>query len=900
MGTAGIKKALIKEPKENVKKYGTGTIIELGHSQNSVTVYLDKTCLGPNTRNPETTISGVKWFLIREHVWTAFKQLYPQLRPSEFFQTLTTENKDHKILEGNNKVINVGDIKTSVGNIGVIHLLIPYTTFPETEGVEYLRIVGLDKPQVLYCHFKFPEHGYIPLENNEKKATYGQTVDVEVYTHLLPNFENRSDKFVFDVELINKGKAVAVQKNVEILTPGSFQYNGRKSLRFLIDPEWQKNHNGQQLDEKFYLRLKGSIGFTAPVLISADAVRDSGQYDSEKAAFDWMRMEHGKWVYDNSRELLVPYNSMSSLLAQFEKDKNNQIQYIGDIRYTKKEYDPCGYSKITIKDENDGDRTPLVIFDEDDANLDRTSQIFGITAGDSRKKISITLDKLTTKDVFCQGLLLDEGQKHTTQTNVFQVEKVIAAKRESDGFPTQEDSTHNQQQKNAGIATTKENKTDYDVSKSDKSYNPSQIQQWQAGVDYKFEGDSKMILMPKYVYNKTFLDGKINKYPAQVTNMLWLFNYFILSDDMAQNYFVPISTCRYPNQIAKIQVFPDIEWEVAFMVTVGKGYSGKIKYSRERLNGYHQNYNFRYLKSELNIEGTQTSNLGWVLKAKAVENGKEHEIGIESIKKVIDTAVGAFNMTRQYLEVFNPSHSDGTPSLAQSRRVIEVDFAIDPPNVGFALGWKFGKSSTNEIVPIYTGGLKADPLIGLTIAVDLVPLIKFLGPIGRVISWIIQFIEWLSKSDLYITFEVSLPVKADLSLSYNRVDGFSNRGKQKMWVEPGVTLRAGCKSNEVVFIPTTTRNGVTETTEVEKWKVEGNVATSLTFEKEWGFDKGAGKYYEKSTVNFKGAKMTIVVSELISNRRIDFKPTHQQVFTIIEEPKDPIYDSGKIYIEEKK
>ncbi|MEY8758274.1 hypothetical protein [Chryseobacterium tongliaoense] len=906
MGTAGIKKALIKEPKKNVKQYGSGYLVELSPSESSFTAYVDKSCLGPGTRNPENTIRDVKWFLVREHLWNAYKQLYPQLSPSEFFNTLKTsneENKDYKILEGNNRAINVSDVKNGIGNIGVIYLLIPYNVFPETNGVEVLRVVATDRPQVLYCNFKFPKEGsYIPLQDSDKKAAYGQTVDVEVYTHLLPDWHNNLQKFVFDVELVNKGKVVSKKERVEITNPGAFHYNAQKSLRFLIDPEWQKNHNSQKQDEKFYLRLRGYIDFTGPVLTPNGSVSATGQYDSEQATSDWVRLENGKWIYDSSRELLVPYDTLSSLLGQFETQKNNQIQYIGDIQYKKREYDPCGYSKITIKDEEDGDRTPLVIFDEEDTKnpIDRTSQIFGITAGDKRKKISITLDKLTTKDVFCQGLLLDEGQKHTVQTNVFQVNKVFAAQRDSAGFNTQTDKTHSQQQQNADITPTNENRTDTDVIKTNKSYNPSQVQQWTAGTDYKFEGDSKMLLMPKYNYNKTFLQGRTSTYTANAANILWLFNYFILNEDLAQNYFVPISTCRYPNQIAKIKVYPDIEWEVAFLITIGRGYTGKIKYTRERLNAHHQNYNMRYLGSELNIDATQSSNLGWVLKAKAVENGKEHEIGIESVKKVVDTAVAAFNMTRQYFEVFNPGNSDGTPSLAQSRRVIEVDFAIDPPNVGFALGWKFGKASNNEIVPIYTGGLRADPLIGLTVVVDLVPLIKFLGPIGRVISWIIQFIEWLSKSDLYITFEVSFPVKADLSLSYNRVDGFANRGKQKMWVEPGVTLRAGCKSNEVVFIPTTTRNGVTETTEVEKWKVEGNVATSLTFEKEWGYDKNQSKYYEKSTVNFKGAKMTIVISELISNRRIDFKPTHQQVFTIIEEPKDPIYDSGKIYIEEKK
>ncbi|HEX8576780.1 MAG TPA: hypothetical protein VF677_10855 [Flavobacterium sp.] len=591
---------------------------------------------------------------------------------------------------------------------------------------------------------------------------------------------------------------------------------------------------------------------------------------------------------------MVSEELMNQYLKRIEIEKTNMIQYIGDIRYTQKEHDPCGYSKITIKDEGDTERNALVIFDEDDTTnpIDRTANVFGIVAGDERKNISITLDQLKTKGVLCQGLLLETGQKHSEQKNVFQLDRVMPALREKNGvYIVVQDPG---QQGDTDVRPDTARGTSGDV---------SEAQRWTEGTDYKFEGENKMLIMPKYVYNKTALEN-IQVYSSSpaannVINTLWLFNYFLLTEDKAQTYFLPISTCRYPNQIAKIKVYPDIEWEIAFMITIGTGYSGKIKYSRERMNGYHQNYGFRYLKDELQIEGTQTNNLGWALKAKAVENGKEHEIGIESIKKVVDTAVGAFNTTRQYLEMFNPENNDGTPSLAQSQRVIEIDFAIDPPNIGFALGWKFDKASNDEIVPIYTGGLRADPLIGLTIAVDLVPLIKFLGPVGRIINWIIRFIQWMSRSQLYITFEVALPVKADLSISYNKVDGFKNKGKQKIWIEPGVTFRAGCKSNEVVMISTVTRGGITETTEVEKWKVEGNVATSFNFEKEWGYDLNANKYYEQSNVRFNGAKMTIIISNLISNRRIDFKPYKQETFELIapDSPTDPLYTSGKIYID---
>ncbi len=175
---------------------------------------------------------------------------------------------------------------------------------------------------------------------------------------------------------------------------------------------------------------------------------------------------------------------------------------------------------------------------------------------------AITLDGLQTKNQFCQGLLLDEGQKHTEHKNVFQVEKVYSAFHDGKAYPTYADDDHQRQQKEAGIATTEANKHDTDVRKSDKTAsNPSAAQQWKDGVDYKIVSDKEITLKLRYLYNKIFLEGNIrNKYAADIVNNLWLFNYFILNEGKSQTHFLPIRTCRYPNQIAKIKVYPDISW----------------------------------------------------------------------------------------------------------------------------------------------------------------------------------------------------------------------------------------------------------------------------------------------------------------------------------------------------
>ena len=169
-------------------------------------------------------------------------------------------------------------------------------------------------------------------------------------------------------------------------------------------------------------------------------------------------------------------------------------------------------------------------------------------------------------------MLLDEGQKHTEHKNVFQVEKVYSAFHDAKAYPTYADDDHQRLQKEAGIATTEANKHDTDVRKSDKAAsNPSAAQQWQDGVDYKIVSDKEITLKLRYLYNKTAFE-KIqaytnSRYTNEVLNSLWMFRYFFLTSTTPQVNFLPISTCRYPNQIAKINIYPDIEWLVSLKLS---------------------------------------------------------------------------------------------------------------------------------------------------------------------------------------------------------------------------------------------------------------------------------------------------------------------------------------------
>lgn len=796
MGTAGIKKALIKEPKENVRKYGSGSIVELSPARNSFTAYLDKTCLGKGTRNPESTMKEVKWFLIREHIWTSFKQLYPNLGPNDFFTTIKAqneENKDYKIFEGNNKVFTTGDIQSSAKSIGVIYLLIPYSNFPETDGTEAMRVVVIDKPQVLYCHFKFPKGGYIPLTNNEKKALYGQTVDVEVYTHMLPDWNNSLSKFIFDVELINKGKVVSKQQRIEITNPGPFVYNTVKSLKFQLNTEWQKNHNKEKKDEKFFLRLKGYVGFTGPVLLPKGFLTQEGEYDSEKDTSNWGRMEKGKWIFNTSPDLVVPYNDMSALFGEFEKQKNNQIQYIGDIEYLKKEYDPCGYSKITIADEDDKKRSPYVIFDEDAKDrIDNTRNTFDLVTGDkTKKKISITLDNLQNKNVLCTGVLLPKDQKHNIPQHVFLLDTVLVPHYVNKALSVKNDPT----QANDTDAYADETKA--------PSGNVADVQGWKENEDYSFIGENKLQLNLSYIYNKTTAigDKEFNDIPVAES---WLVNYFWLSKEKIQTYFVPVSTCRYPNQLVKIRIFPDVEWSLNFLyntsdpVWYGNSeptyniYGTESKATRDtisvgdlktkgdvvaladlRREERNENKNIKDGQKKIATSanrymGDMKGNFG--LSAKVSYNGGvSHELSwkfaekyrkmlgiLKSVYDTVDDIAGA-KEARKGAESL-------PPSLAGRRSMMSLSLLPPAPSAG--ISWKFAK--TGDFVGLELAGkVKCSPLIGGELKIDLLALADKIPVYGKFITFLdltTWLIEKISMNALSITYRIDLIFYANLAI----------------------------------------------------------------------------------------------------------------------------------------
>lgn len=615
--------------------------VEITSLSTGVTVFVDETCLDTGTVDPKSTIQKTKWIVIEEVVWQELLSDHRKETKRESWGDSVFFEKIKKHTWGqfvggkvNIKVSGLSSPYTPGASLteGNIYLIIPYTHYPEFRYKgQVIKLVYLTEPYVRYVYIDPPtaQDADIPVGYDNKLHLYGMKANINISTHLLPDFR-KIGKAPVDKNICNIiGTVFFVNDAGEEITVGEFNskidgvegnYNNYQQIKLLVDPAWrevegvhQKNHQPQ----KYFVKIMATA-MNLSLNLNSDPKKPYDfteniknifhpkSYNTNKDFTKWYKFDGDQedWIeLPMQPHIEVRWDTMEMIYKQLEIEKNNQIQYIGDIPYAKKEFDPCGYSSITITEEFDSSdkkeldeklakagkdekkkkqinddfsnkkRQPVIIFDEDASVIDHTDRYFDITTGEKAKTISIKLGKLQNQNVYCSGLLLNSGEKHDIKTNVFQVEKAVySAVRDSKGnYTKEEDKTHKEQLGKAKTPVTKENGTDYDVIKNpdnSKIKPVNTVVNWQEGKDYNFKGEDELELNLKYKYNKilTISNNELN--PNVIGNLFeeaWLFNYLLLNIDRhKQAYYVPVSTCRYVNQIAKINVLPDIKWTLLF------------------------------------------------------------------------------------------------------------------------------------------------------------------------------------------------------------------------------------------------------------------------------------------------------------------------------------------------
>lgn len=906
------------------KKGGTYVL----YTKDTNEFFVDETCVGGKSKNPKHTVANARWAFIYDIFFQSFTNVQQKDITTNLWGPLNggTEVVSKYALGKNYKVGNSITLNPQ-GDVYYYGYKQRIELFSESPGTGfYFYIIPVNKPLINFAYFN----------KSEELRHYGETANLTVMFHGF-NFDekNRYKARVFLFENTGKEAALTETSDFEDLNlwdniiikeleghESDSNHNIYLSHNFNINIDWKKGDNKKK-------------DFTIAVEVLKTA--------KDKKREDWKRVDFKNFAkepttdlvnYDSkllklqdvdkknsiSSRFMVSEELMDQYLKRIEQEKNNMIQYIGDIEYKQREFDPCGYSKITVKDEDDKERDPLVIFDEMAAagSIDKTEQSFAIITGDTRKNISITLDKLTTQDTFCQGLLLGDGQKHSEKKNVFQVDKVYAALKNEATHVRQADATHHEQQKSAGVATTKENESDTDVVKTNNAYQVAVAQQWKEGTDYKIDSNEKITLMLRYLYNKTAFESAQaytnSKYANEVMNTMWTLRYFILSSNNKQTYFLPISTCRYPNQIARIAIYPDIEWELAALIAVPlwKKTTFKFQSTREDLRGYHGRFGFKYVKKELSVEAETEAKVGADFTLKASASGKDYEAGYK-IEKSIKKVIGAFNAVYEKSEIFDGTNEDVTQSAAYKKGVLKkFEFNIDPPNVAVALKWKHevAKKEKNlgQVGWRIEGGIALKPFVAFGITVDLVPIMGKFGWIGKAVELIIKALEYTVKGlDIFFNFVFTAEVAGNISIGYHNLDGWDEKLKREFTITVNASLEAGVNYEGSALISTIVQDGTTYETQ-EELKVKASLGAGVEYKEEWDSDdKGM---FKNVTVTFLGAEAKLEVyssitrrkktvynnDEVVSNQKGDVK--HNDVHKLLE--KDIWYGPKKIYTDDEK
>lgn len=902
----GVKKFIVKP--------GTAFFLQTDHTHR---FYLDDAAgelFGENTKNNKATASKAKWAYIIASFWNEVEKIKgDEVFP--FWGNPNTAGADKQVKHmGIGNRYKEGEFMEFLpaGNnfwIGSNYRMEVFNNVPGS-GL-YFTFMPVSKPHIRFAYFD--KQNFNPevdsLGINDGLYHYGQTILLNMSTHLFlvkyssyyhieteDSNENLELEVILTDELHNPllDKPIVsdkLYKFIKTKTPSNLYFE----IPIYIDPKWKNTIHLKKEVEKLY---------SATIKIKNKETKKEYTYNVNLSSIQKINQDSRKVEQvEVSYLMLVKYESADTLLKNQEIRKNNQIQYIGDVEYKHKEYDPCGYAKITIEEEGSKTREPFDTFDEDAAVIDRTNLSFDIIAGDKKKKVLIKLDKLKNKGVMCTGVLLEKGQQHSDIRNVFQMQKVVLIQKNAQGQNVvEEDQTHQKQLKAAGVKVTAENKTDYDY-KADpvkRSAGVAATQHLKEGVDYQYVGDD-MKLMPNYNYNKTIAEDVtgFSVIDDFANKKLWMFRYLFLGDNKAQTYFIPIGSCRYPNQLAKIRVFPDIKWKVSVLISDKKtpqSYSstgmptGVSKTKGE--TRYHPADKKKDIYRESVMKANKATNkrkigsttFDFDLNLSCTENGITHELA-KNIAEKVAKFMGMFVAIKEAVDVIchnDQKHAKNVMSKLPVRKGLPVYIKFDYPTIKIDGSWEYAAQPAPNHNAVEASGkitIGLEPLIRGEGGIDLIALALLAAKGVFVVSQVLWALEMVEKGVQFVAdwrgYEVSrklelnvytfAQIDARVEIPINTKEYINMQVDGRLGIGAQLKLEAGVVDKAIVMEADTVKPkkgfGVAVDAKGESYVELVAIA---------GIEKGPGKgVFVEPKVNFGGVKLTIIIKTVGRTGKMD-------------------------------
>ncbi|WP_131725575.1 MULTISPECIES: hypothetical protein [unclassified Chryseobacterium] len=673
----------------------------------------------------------------------------------------------------------------------------------------------------------------LPMKIGEQYSEKYGKIDTET------SFENLE----FEIELtdenhnplledpILKGKLVDYSPIVKEAEGHTRISNGTANIQYefpiLIDTKWKDDIHTKDEKTKAY-----------SVTIKIVNTKTKHEY------FFTPNMSQIRRVADNKRDFddievspifMVKYESMDTILSQMEDKKSNMIQYIGDIDYSYKESNPCAYSKITI---NNGEKD-FEVFNEYKLSVkkikDDTQRIVDIVCGDKETKdIKISAMFLLSKDgaedhvrtdkngFKCQ-MILNDGKLHDGIYDVFKMNWIVGqwvpskdpalfaehymkmiglGQKPSFFHPSNGSSSpklewNKSDQEAKGIESP--DKKDY------QTVSVAGVQGLSEGTDYTLnEADDSITLKLKYNYNKSYDDNILNYLYGEQEYLtkgffdenfknIWVIRYllkWVKNERISQTYFVPVTTCRYPNQIAKIGVYPDMKWVINFNYNIETPLYYKASTPLvEHYSGFNE--------GKIN---TSNNNKRKEILDKKVSNGLQHYVGRKTtfglyVECEVSGEDDVFKLGNEFGEKYremcapllwmvNKLDSDlgvsdakkeagkirtgSAPKGLKARlSALPMSFTLNPPSLSLGFGIGYSTSQNGNITYEVDARIKADPIIGAKVTLDVLALGSKLKPWGAIIdaldiaSWLINF---CSAGKIEIDYKVEVRFTAEIKL----------------------------------------------------------------------------------------------------------------------------------------
>ena len=400
-------------------------------------------------------------------------------------------------------------------------------------------------------------------------------------------------------------------------------------------------------------------------------------------------------------------------------------------------------------------------------------------------------------------------------------------------------------------------------------YFPAKLSSEKQGINIqKIDYSSIDLLIPyKYIRDHSTLVF-ITDFP---------FNYFWLSKKNVQKHVVMVDTCRY-NIPVKINVYPDVNWEIKFEVgsVLPQTYShtnfptANGSFEQHQQDAIKAGQNRRWINGEVYFELSLQAEINNIKRQYSVHYEQKIKSilkSLVSIKEGLDKLCG--------LDKIKPKARTITSKVPGMKK-LPFTLQIDYPVISILGNWNYGYNSSNKKV-VRQGqiSLGFTPLIKATGKIDLIACAEYYPPARR----FIQAARWAAEKlngdiwfNLYAIGEIDLQGNLYFNQEKN-VEPLSSKTTVTLGVELGAKIASDIE--EVSFQAET----------VNKIQINGELSakgeTSLSLNAKAGFDdKGI---YNEFSLDFGGVVAYLTAKAKIWDVNVGIE---NKAFTIVDEKPD--------------